>query len=251
MKHSPASSSMRRMSGSRPSTVAPISSTTSSSTSFSLKMRAALIGSPTYFGLRNRSVFTRPPRCSSSVGITRVRHIARLEPRRPRLRRADQAAKSGDRAAERTQHRKVVVDRTLVIELAMRARRQAHDTLEFRRRQFQLLQHEIHVLPEQRRLVHGLCQFRQRMLLRDLSREDEVRQMRLSLVDAELRRQNVPLVEARPDRLVMLAAVVAPPKLAGDDALDLRLVVRNEIQRLARADAAHTVHVPLHPPIDQ
>src|SRR4051812_23577823 len=48
-----------------------MSRTSSSSTSFSLKMRIALIGSPTYFGFENFCVFTSPPSCSSRHGMTR------------------------------------------------------------------------------------------------------------------------------------------------------------------------------------
>src|SRR5664279_6228468 len=48
-----------------------MSSTVSSSTSFSLKMRTALSGSPTYFGAPNWTVLTRPPFLTSRQGMMR------------------------------------------------------------------------------------------------------------------------------------------------------------------------------------
>src|SRR5438094_7352870 len=56
-----------------------MSSTSSSSTSFSLKIRMALIGSPTYFGFANFCVFTSPPSCSSRQGMTRCLSISQAE----------------------------------------------------------------------------------------------------------------------------------------------------------------------------
>src|SRR4051812_21372891 len=71
MKHSAANSAISAKSGARRSRLAPMSSTASSSTSFSLKIRIALSGSPTYFGSRKRRVLTRPPSFKSRHGMTR------------------------------------------------------------------------------------------------------------------------------------------------------------------------------------
>src|SRR5512134_3387107 len=60
MKASLTMSFTRSKSGPRPLREASMSRSTSSSTSFSLKIRTALIGSPTYFGSANLTVFTRP-----------------------------------------------------------------------------------------------------------------------------------------------------------------------------------------------
>ena len=53
-----------------------MSSTISSSTSFSLKILTALIGSPTYFGLANLTVFTRPAPWTSRHGMMRGRSMS-------------------------------------------------------------------------------------------------------------------------------------------------------------------------------
>src|SRR6185295_19676413 len=57
-----------------------MSSSTSSSTSFSLKMRTALIGSPTYPGASKRTVFTRPRVDSNRQGMTRALSMRRSRP---------------------------------------------------------------------------------------------------------------------------------------------------------------------------
>src|SRR5262245_32281070 len=75
MKASPAMSASRSKLGPAPDGVAAMSRNTSSSTSWSLKMRTALIGSPTYFASLNFTVLTRPPLRSSRQGMTRVRSI--------------------------------------------------------------------------------------------------------------------------------------------------------------------------------
>ena len=54
---------------------------------------------------------------------------------------------------------------------------------------------------------------------RRLAGEDEAGQVGLALVDIELPRKNVALIEAREDRLVVLAAVVAPAKLIDQELL--------------------------------
>src|SRR5436190_23935928 len=72
MKHSLAMSSMMPNGGSLRSRDAAISRKISSSTSLSLKILTALIGSPTYLGSANRTVFTSPAPFSSRHGITRV-----------------------------------------------------------------------------------------------------------------------------------------------------------------------------------
>ena len=60
MKHSEATSRTRSKLGPWLPGVALMSSNVSSSTSFSLKIRIALIGSPTYFGSWNFVVLTKP-----------------------------------------------------------------------------------------------------------------------------------------------------------------------------------------------
>src|SRR5664279_2443375 len=55
-----------------------MSSTTSSSTSFSLKIRTALSGSPTYLGASNLTVLTRPPFFTSRQGMIRGCSISKL-----------------------------------------------------------------------------------------------------------------------------------------------------------------------------
>src|ERR1700754_3209166 len=52
-----------------------MSSTTISSTSFSLKIFTAFIGSPTYLCSLNFTDFTSPPFCNSKTGITLTRFI--------------------------------------------------------------------------------------------------------------------------------------------------------------------------------
>src|SRR5689334_8413327 len=76
MKHSLATSSIFENEGPRPSRVAVMSRRTSSSTSLSLKILIALIGSPTYFGSLNLVVLTRPAPRSSRHGMTRVFSIS-------------------------------------------------------------------------------------------------------------------------------------------------------------------------------
>src|SRR5262245_50524898 len=72
MKHSLAICSIIANGGSRCSRVAVMSRKISSSTSFSLKIFTALIGSPTYLGSLNRMVLTSPAPFRSRQGITRV-----------------------------------------------------------------------------------------------------------------------------------------------------------------------------------
>src|SRR5439155_979397 len=69
MRHSTARWAMRLKLGAAPSAVASMSSTISSSVSFSLKIFTALMGSPTYLGSRNCTVFTRPPFLTSKQGM--------------------------------------------------------------------------------------------------------------------------------------------------------------------------------------
>src|SRR5439155_7602127 len=69
MRHSTARWAMRLKLGAAPSAVASMSSTISSSVSFSLKIFTALMGSPTYLGSRNCTVFTRPPFLTSRQGM--------------------------------------------------------------------------------------------------------------------------------------------------------------------------------------
>src|SRR5688500_8865143 len=76
MRHSTANCAMRRMFGGAPAADAPMSSTTSSSASFSLKMRTALTGSPTYFSSPKRTVLTSPPSRSSRQGVIRGRSMS-------------------------------------------------------------------------------------------------------------------------------------------------------------------------------
>src|SRR6266481_5773202 len=52
-----------------------MSTTIISSTSFSLKIFTALIGSPTYFGLPNLTVLTRPPFLTNRQGVIRGRNM--------------------------------------------------------------------------------------------------------------------------------------------------------------------------------
>src|SRR6267142_2812171 len=52
-----------------------MSTTIISSTSFSLKIFTALIGSPTYFGLPKLTVLTRPPFLTNRQGVIRGRNI--------------------------------------------------------------------------------------------------------------------------------------------------------------------------------
>src|SRR5262245_31033721 len=54
-----------------------MSATKISSTAFSLKMRTALMGSPTYFGFPKPTVLTRPPFFTSRHGITLGRSMGR------------------------------------------------------------------------------------------------------------------------------------------------------------------------------
>src|SRR3954466_124752 len=77
MNASVAICSMSAKFGLVPSRLAPMSRRSSSSTSFSLKILTALIGSPMYFGLRKRAVLTRRPRSSQRLGMMRLRSIAR------------------------------------------------------------------------------------------------------------------------------------------------------------------------------
>src|SRR5216684_3252974 len=72
MKHSLAMSSMVANAGPFPSRDAVMSRKMSSSTSFSLRILTALIGSPTYLGSLKRMVLTRPAPLRSRQGITRV-----------------------------------------------------------------------------------------------------------------------------------------------------------------------------------
>src|SRR6478609_1328487 len=72
MKHSLAMSSIIANGGSLFSRDAAMSRKISSSTSLSLKILTALIGSPTYFGSLNRTVLTSPAPFSSRQGMTRV-----------------------------------------------------------------------------------------------------------------------------------------------------------------------------------
>src|SRR2546425_7770792 len=60
---------MRLKLGSTPWVDASMSTTISSSVSFSLKIFTALMGSPTYVGSRNCTVFTRPPFLTSRQGM--------------------------------------------------------------------------------------------------------------------------------------------------------------------------------------
>src|SRR5262245_39054712 len=69
---------MSRMLGAVPADDAAMSNTTSSSASFSLKMRTALTGSPTYFSSEKRTVLTKPPSRSSRQGVIRGRSISEL-----------------------------------------------------------------------------------------------------------------------------------------------------------------------------
>src|SRR4051812_37388234 len=62
---------MSRRFGSRPCTVASMSSTTSSSASFSLKILTAFSGSPTYCPSPNRTVLTSPPFLTRRHGVIR------------------------------------------------------------------------------------------------------------------------------------------------------------------------------------
>src|SRR4030065_2512111 len=78
MKHSLAMSAIIRKFGFRFSIVAVISRKINSSTSFSLKIRTALTGSPTYFGSLNLIVFTRPCSFSNRQGITLVRSMLQI-----------------------------------------------------------------------------------------------------------------------------------------------------------------------------
>src|SRR3954471_7215511 len=55
-----------------------MSTTMISSASFSLKILTALMGSPTYFGSLNPTVFTRPPWCTSRQGMMRGRSMSEL-----------------------------------------------------------------------------------------------------------------------------------------------------------------------------
>src|SRR5438309_6791488 len=52
-----------------------MSTTIISSTSFSLKIFTALIGSPTYFGWPNLTVLTKPPLLTKRQGVIRGRNI--------------------------------------------------------------------------------------------------------------------------------------------------------------------------------
>src|SRR3546814_1126375 len=69
MRHSAASLSINLRSGPSPLDVASISRTISSSTSFSLNILTALIGSPTYFGFENLTVLTKPLSLISRHGM--------------------------------------------------------------------------------------------------------------------------------------------------------------------------------------
>src|SRR5450432_3659227 len=76
MKHSLAIFSIVPNAGPLPVREAVMSSSTRSSTSLSLKILIALMGSPTYLGLRNSVVFTNPAPRSKRLGMTRVFSIS-------------------------------------------------------------------------------------------------------------------------------------------------------------------------------
>src|ERR1700744_1684453 len=76
MKHSLATSSITLKDGPLPSLDAVISSNANSSTSFSLKILIAFIGSPTYLGSWNFTVLTRPWPLRRRHGIARARNIS-------------------------------------------------------------------------------------------------------------------------------------------------------------------------------
>src|SRR5262249_17505997 len=78
MRHSAARFAISLKSGTRCWAVASMSRTISSSDSFSLKILTAFIGSPTYFGLANLTVLTRPPSCTSRQGMILGRSILEL-----------------------------------------------------------------------------------------------------------------------------------------------------------------------------
>src|SRR6185312_16120343 len=66
---------IRSVSGGLFSRLASISRIASSSTSLSLKIRTALIGSPTYLEFLNFTDLTKPFWCNSNPGITRILFI--------------------------------------------------------------------------------------------------------------------------------------------------------------------------------
>src|SRR3954451_17210504 len=72
MKHSVAISEISLMGGLRCSMVAVMSRKINSSTSLSLKILTALIGSPTYLGFLNLTVLTKPSFFSKRQGMTLV-----------------------------------------------------------------------------------------------------------------------------------------------------------------------------------
>src|SRR5262245_34893511 len=78
MRHSTANCEIRRRFGAAPFAEASMSSTTSSSASFSLKILTALIGSPTYLSSLNSTVLTSPPFLISRQGAIRGRSTSEL-----------------------------------------------------------------------------------------------------------------------------------------------------------------------------
>src|SRR5215211_4645641 len=78
MRHSTASCAINLKFGSVPVVEASMSRTISSSASFSLKIRTALTGSPTYFSSLNWTVFTSPSLRSRRQGVMRGLNISEL-----------------------------------------------------------------------------------------------------------------------------------------------------------------------------